>query len=54
MAFGLLRIQPSDFELLGLKFFDKYFVDKALPMGCALSCSLFAKFATLFGVGGQI
>ncbi len=50
-AFGLLRNHPSDFELLGLKCFDKYFVDKALPMGCALSCSLFAKFCNIFGVG---
>lgn len=45
-AFRLIRIHPSDFELLGFKLLGKYFVDKALPMGCALACSLFEQFAT--------
>ncbi|KAK3103024.1 hypothetical protein FSP39_015834 [Pinctada imbricata] len=45
-AFRLLPIHPSDFELLGYKIGDYYFVDKCLPFGCSISCSLFEKFAT--------
>ena len=32
-AFRLLPIAPDDFELLGIKFDGKYYVDKCLPMG---------------------
>lgn len=45
-AFRLLPIRPEDFSLLGFKFLDKYYVDKCLPMGCAISCALFEKFST--------
>ena len=45
-AFRLLPIHPSDYELLGYRISDYYFVDKCLPFGCAISCSLFEKFST--------
>lgn len=45
-AFRLLPVCPQDFCLLGLKHADLYYIDKCLPMGCSLSCSLFEKFST--------
>lgn len=45
-AFRLLPIYPGDFDLLGFKFQGKYFIDKCLPMGASISCSLFESFAT--------
>ena len=45
-AFRLLPIYPKDFELLGFKISNFYFVDKCLRLGCLLSCNLFEKFAT--------
>lgn len=44
-AFRLLIVNPADFDLLGIMFEGKYYVDKNLPMGCSISCSLFEKFA---------
>ncbi|KAK3084124.1 hypothetical protein FSP39_008557 [Pinctada imbricata] len=44
-AFRLIPINPSDFELLGFKISDYFFVDKCLPFGCSISCNLFEKFA---------
>jgi hypothetical protein len=43
---ALLIVNPTDFDLLGIQFEGKYWVDKNLPMGCSISCSLFEKFAT--------
>ncbi len=45
-AFRLLPIHPEDFQLLGIKLGDSYFVDKALPMGASCSPALFEKFST--------
>lgn len=45
-AFRLLPVRREDFCLLGFRLQGKYFVDKMLPMGCAISCSLWEKFAT--------
>ncbi|XP_070608807.1 uncharacterized protein [Erythrolamprus reginae] len=45
-AFRLLPIHPDDFELLGFHFEGGYYVDRALPMGCSVSCSLFESFST--------
>lgn len=45
-AFRLLIVNPSDFELLGIYFVGKFYIDKCLPMECAISCSLFEKFST--------
>jgi len=45
-AFRLMPIHPSDFELLGFKLDNKYYVDKSLPMGCSVSCSTWVQFST--------
>ena len=45
-AFRLLPVNPLDFELLGFKFDGSYYVDRCLPMGCAISCRLFEMFST--------
>lgn len=45
-AFRLLRVHPADFDLLGFKFINKYYIDKSLPMGCSRSCRLFESFST--------
>ena len=45
-AFRLLRIYPGDFDLLGFKLENGYFIDKCLPMGYSESCCLFEKFST--------
>lgn len=45
-AFRLLIVSPSDFDLLEIHFGGNFYVDKCLPMGCSLSCSLFEKFST--------
>jgi hypothetical protein len=43
-AFGLLRLSPGDFDLMGLKFKDQYYFDESLPMDAAVSCALFESF----------
>ncbi|XP_061470916.1 uncharacterized protein LOC133379514 isoform X1 [Rhineura floridana] len=45
-AFRLLPVHPGDFELLGFAFADKFYVDRALPMGCSISCSVFERFSS--------
>lgn len=45
-AFRLLPIHPDDFALLGMYHEGQYFIDKALPFGCSISCALFEKFST--------
>lgn len=45
-AFRLLPIHPDDFCLMGMQVDDDFFVDKALPFGCSISCALFEKFST--------
>lgn len=45
-AFRLLPVHPADFQLLGIQFEGSIFVDKALPMGCSISCALFERFST--------
>ena len=45
-AFRLLIINPADFDLMGIKFCDMYYVDKCLPLGCASSCRLFDRFSS--------
>jgi len=46
-AFRLLTINPADFDLLGIEFEGQFYIDKCLPFGLSLSCSLFEKFATM-------
>ena len=45
-AFRLLRVYPGDFDLLGFQIEGKYYIDKCLPMGCAISCNIFEQFST--------
>ncbi|XP_073525387.1 microtubule-associated serine/threonine-protein kinase 4-like [Phyllobates terribilis] len=45
-AFRLLPIHPDSFNSLGFQFDGSFYVDKCLPMGCALSCSYFEAFST--------
>ena len=40
-------MKKDDFALLGFKFNEKYYFDKALPFGASISCSTFEKFARL-------
>ena len=42
-AFRLLIV---NFDLLGIKFDNMYYIDKCLPMGCSVSCNLFEKFSS--------
>jgi hypothetical protein len=44
-AFRLLPVHPDDYELLGFSFKNKYYFDKAMPMGCSVSCSTWVKFS---------
>ena len=43
-AFRLLPCYPGDFDLLGFKFDNFYYIDKCMPMGCSVSCATFERF----------
>ena len=45
-AFRVLPCFPGDFDLLGIKLGELYFIDKCMPMGCSISCSTFETFST--------
>ena len=45
-AFRLLPIYPGDFDLLGFKFEQLFFIDRCLPMGSSISCSHFECFSS--------
>lgn len=45
-AFRLIPVAPSDFELLGFKFQNKYYYDKMLPFGASVSCATWERFAS--------
>ena len=45
-AFRLLPCYPGDFDLLGFKFQNEYFIDKMAPMGLRISCCAWEKLAT--------
>lgn len=45
-AFHLLPVHPKDFQLLGFSFEGMFFMDRALPMGCSISCLAFERFST--------
>lgn len=45
-GFRLPPVHPGDFDLLGFSFQGQFFVDRALPMGCSVSCSAFEKFSS--------
>ena len=45
-AFRILPIHPSDYKFLGMKWRNKYYYDKCLPMGASTSCADFESVAT--------
>ena len=45
-AFRIIPVHPVDYELLGMKINNLFYYDKALPMGCSISCKLFEEFST--------
>ena len=45
-AFRLLPMHPKDFEVLGVKFEGKYYLDKCLPMGVRCAPAYFETFST--------
>jgi len=47
-AFRLLKVYSGDFDLLGIKCLDEYYIDKCMPIGCSISCSTFENFSTFF------
>lgn len=44
-AFRLLPVHPCDFELLGFSFEGSFYVDRALPIGCSVSCAAYVAFS---------
>jgi len=51
-AFRLLPCEPGDFERLGIKLDDQYFINKCMPISCSISCSTF-EFVSSF-IDGRI
>lgn len=45
-AFRLLPVHPGDFHLLGFSFDGFFFMDRALPLGCSISCSAVKHFSS--------
>lgn len=45
-AFRLLPCYPSDFSILGFQIGSEFYIDKCMPMGCSISCSIFEKCST--------
>lgn len=45
-AFSLCPVHPDDFNLLGINFRNKYWIQKMLPQGCSISPAIFEKFST--------
>ena len=46
-AFRIIPMHhPKDYPVLGIKWADKYYFDRCLPMGCSSSCAIFEAFST--------
>lgn len=45
MISSLLPIHPDDSELLGFFFDGAFYMDRALSMGCSISCAAFERFS---------
>lgn len=43
----LLPVHREDFDLLGVQFQGQFYFDKALPMGCLMTCMGFKHFSTV-------
>ncbi|XP_053106618.1 uncharacterized protein LOC128325152 isoform X1 [Hemicordylus capensis] len=46
-AFRLLPVHPADFNLVGFAFQGQFYIDRALPMGCSISCAAFEAFSSM-------
>ena len=44
-AFQILPVHPLDFDLLGFSFQHVFYIDRALPMGCSVSCAAYERFS---------
>lgn len=44
-AFRQIPVHPSDYNLLGFTWMNKFYYDKRLAMGCASSCQIFERFS---------
>jgi len=49
-AIRLLKVYPGDFDMLGIKCLDEYYIDKCMPMGCSILCSRFEKLFYIWAV----
>ena len=45
-AYRLLPLRPENYNLTGFKLDNKYFYDRALPMGASSSCQTFERFSS--------
>jgi hypothetical protein len=45
-ASRIIPINPADYHLLGIKWREFYYYDRAMPMGCSSSCRTFETFST--------
>ena len=45
-AFRIIPVHPKDHALLGMKWANQYYFDRALPMGCSSSCAIFEAFSS--------
>ena len=45
-AFRIIPVHPFDYQLLGMQWRGKYYVDRCLLMGCASSCKTFEALST--------
>ena len=45
-AFRIIPVHPKDHPLLGMKWDNQYYFDRALPMGCSSSCAIFEAFSS--------
>ena len=45
-AFRVISIHPSDYPLLGIRWNNMYYFDRALALGLTSSCAIFESFST--------
>ena len=45
LAFRIFPVHPLDFDLLGFHFQGSFYIDRALSMGCSVSCTTFERFS---------
>ena len=45
-AFRIIPIHPADYPLLGIRWNNMYYFDRALAMGLSSSCAIFESFST--------